>query len=94
MNQEHSFKGTENLLYARRYIGEGRYYQRGLCKGISVGDEFSSYIGGVLIVDKIISVADSNGKFKNPEDGKNALYEAELVDTNYSDKYYQPLPSV
>jgi hypothetical protein len=87
MLQEHLLNGSnQNFLYQRRYLGKGRYYQKGICKGIQEGDEFITFTSpnsSPLIVDKIISRCDSKGKFRNPEHSKEALYEAELHDPTF-----------
>jgi hypothetical protein len=86
MIQNHLRSGeNQNHLYMRRYLGSGRYYQRGVCKGLGVGDVFASqtHPGRNLIVDKLLSVKDSNGSFEHSEETKGALYEAELVDKSF-----------
>jgi hypothetical protein len=84
--QHHSFIGSNgNHLYERKYLGEGKYYQRGICKGISEGDEFTCFTAPktTLIVDKVISIKNSKGTFKKKEDAENSLYEAELTDNAF-----------
>jgi hypothetical protein len=87
MLQKHlQYSSSQNLLYQRRYLGKGRYYQKGICRGIQEGDEFISFTSPgspPLVVDKIISRCDSKGKFRNPEHSKEALYEAELYDLTF-----------
>lgn len=87
MLQEYLCDGkNSNHLYGRKHLGEGRYYQRGICKGIAVGDEFVSYLAptAVLKVDKLLTVRDAKGVFRNPDGAKDAYYEAELVDETFS----------
>lgn len=86
MEHFHSFKAENNVhTYERKYLGEGRYFQRGLCAGIEVGDDFVCFLAPrvSLRVDKIISKSDSKGKFENAEDASLSLYEAELVDDSF-----------
>lgn len=81
--QHHSFNGSNgNHLYERKYLGDGRYFQRGICKGISAGDDFTCFTEpkATLKVDKVISIKNSKGVFKNPKDAEKSLYEVELVD--------------
>lgn len=83
MEHSHLWNGSKGVnIYRRSYLGDGRYYQRGTCKDIKEGDTFNSR-DTILRVDKIISIGDSKGRFSNPDDAKNALYEAELVDDTF-----------
>ncbi len=97
MKQEHTFNGRNgNHIFERKYLGEKRYFQRGICKGISKGDEFVSFTDPqrVLKVDKILEIRDARGAFKNPEDAMDAAYQAELVDKapiNTLQGVYRPL---
>ena len=97
--QQHQFSGSNgNHLYERKYLGDGRYFQRGLCKGISVGDNFKCFTEpkALLKVDKVISIKNSKGVFKNKKDAEKSLYEAELVDYAYKEGgiNYQVLKSI
>jgi len=83
-------------IYERRYLGQGRYYQRGHCQNISVGDDFESFTtkGVTLKVDKIMEVYDAKGLFKDESNRVKAIYEAEMVDPYYKEGngfVYNPL---
>ena len=73
------------LQYARQYLGEGKYWIRGICKGIQVADEWISVLDPktTLQVVTVDLVKDSLGKWNNPEDGKNSLFEGTFYDPNF-----------
>lgn len=85
-------------IYERRYLGDGKYFQRGSCKGIAVGDDFVTYTNSAvtLTVVRIDRIYDAKGVFNNPEDAKDAIYEAEMIDNQFTaDGYnYKPLSNV
>ena len=96
MVQKHSPQSAgHNDLYQRTHLGGGRYFQRGLCKGISVGDDFHSNTEPqrILKVEEIVKRENSKGVFKIKEDAEMAYYEATLVDPTYSEENYKPLSS-
>ena len=89
MKHEHLQNGKNGInLYGRKYLGEGKYFQRGLCKDIKIGDEWtcSTEPNKVIKVDKIIKIRDAKGIFKNPNDAKNAYFEAEFIDESFVPK--------
>lgn len=91
MDHIHTFSSNGVHLYERKYLGNGRYFQRGIAKNIAVGDYFMSNLDNRnLLVEKVLKLTDSKGVFKNPEDGKNSYYEAEMLDENFtSEKDYE-----
>lgn len=85
---EHTYQGgNSNHIYERKYLGSGRYFQRGICKGIQEGDHFKCFLSplSTLVVDKLLKTSDSNGTFNSDGAGENALYEAELVDPSFQE---------
>lgn len=78
---QHLRDGSNNVhLLQRKYIGNGRFYQRGIIKGVEVGDKFESFTClQILVVDKIISVSDSKSSELSEEDKKDAHVEIELT---------------
>jgi hypothetical protein len=81
----HLADGSNNVhILKRKYIGEGKYFQRGICQNISTGDDFIDRWNKQLKVDKILVQRDSKGIFNNPEDAVNAFYEAEMVDESFN----------
>ena len=85
MEFKHMVDGSNEIhIYKRKYIGGGRYYVRGICKGIKEGDTMVDRWNYVFNVDKIISIKDSKGVFENPDNAKDALFEVEMVDPNYN----------
>lgn len=68
-------------LLQRKYLGSGRFYQRGLFKGVEIADLFVSFTAPDLSlrVDKIISIKDSNANNLSKEQKKDAYTEVELV---------------
>lgn len=84
-------------LHARKHLGNGLYYQRVICKGLEVGDEWDSgtHNNRTLVVTNIISVNDSKGVFTNPLDAVGALIEAEFQDKGYMKGVpYEPIYNI
>jgi len=84
MEHQHLQKNKVSL-YERSYLGDGRYFQRGLCKGIKDGDTFTCFTEPkrVIKLDKLIKTRDARGEFGNSEDAKNAYFEAEFIDESF-----------
>ena len=80
-------------LHARKHLGEGIYYQRVICKGLQVGDEWRSWTHkGTLECVEIISISDSKGIYASPEEAQDALIEAKFKDPSFNDQIqYIPL---
>ena len=83
--QIHNSKNQKNMLLERKHQGKGVYFQRGICKGIEVGDNFESQtaVGIKFKVCEIKVLRDAKGQFKDAEDAKMSYYEAVLVDETY-----------
>lgn len=85
MVHSHLNDGRNNVhILKRKYISEGRYFQRGICQNIQEGDDLIDRWGKKLKVDKILVQRDSKGIFNNPENAINAFYEAEMVDESFN----------
>jgi len=80
-------------LYSRKYLGEGKYLQKGIAKGIQNGDTFISFTSPLTVLTAIdVRTKDSKGKFRNPEDAKDSLFEGEFLDKDYQpNSKYSPL---
>lgn len=71
-------------LLQRKYLGKGRFYQRGIFQGMEIGDVFLSFTVTVeLVVDKIISISDSKSDQLTEEQKKDAYIECELYYPNF-----------
>lgn len=93
MEHLHLQTSDKVFLYSRKYLGEGKYFQRGIAKGIQNGDTFISFTSPmtVLVCSSVIT-KDSNGRFRNPEDAKDSLFEGEFIDKDYQpNSKYSPL---
>jgi hypothetical protein len=93
MKHIHVQTSNEVFLYERKYLGDGKYMQRGIAKGIAPGDEWTSFTDPkmTMIVESITSVADSLGKFIDKSFGEKALFTGVFVDTSYTKENYKPL---
>lgn len=81
----HLTDGSNNIhILKRKYLEEGRYFQRGICQNIQEGDDFIDRWNRQLKVDKILIQRDAKGVFKNPENAVNAFYEAEMADESFN----------
>ena len=80
INHERSPQNGVCLLQ-RMYLGSGRFYQRGLFKGVEVDDLFKSFTAPnlTLRVDKIISINNSTANNLSEDQKKNAYVEIELM---------------
>ena len=78
-------KDSKILLYERKYEGEGKYYQRGVCKDIKAGDEWADFMSPktVLQVLSIDSVNDSKGQWNDPKDAEGSLFTGTFYDPNF-----------
>ena len=79
----HTHQNNEGIfLYCRKYLGGGKYYQRGVFPGMNEGDEFKSFtaINNILKVDKIVKVS------KSKATGEETLIECELSDPGFTDE--------
>ena len=98
MEHLHSFTGdTKVHVLQRDYLGEGRYFQRGLCKGLKEGDYHMSWLDRnyKLKVDKILVQRDAKGRHEDPSDAIGAYYEAELVDESWGKAAkYDPMKKI
>ncbi len=74
-------------IYNREYIGNGKYYMRGVASGIKVGDNVI-YRNVCLECEEILSLKDSEGEFKKPEMAKDSLYEGHFIDNSFEDDSY------
>ena len=93
MRHIHVQTAKDVFLYERKYLGEGKYMQRGIAKGIAPGDEWTSFTEPKLtmIVDEITSVADSLGKWADKTFKVNALFTGIFSDPSYTKENYKPL---
>lgn len=99
MEHTHDQQGANGInIYERSYLGGGIYHQRGTCKGISVGDTFNSRMcpKTTLTVKEIITLTDDKlGKWNNPEDAINCLYEAKMSDPDFiNNPNYSPIAKI
>ena len=84
---EHSHKNFKNMLLERKHLGKGVYFQRGICKGIQVGDFFVSTTAAQMKfkVAEISILRDAKGVFENKKDSEMSYYEAKIVDESFSE---------
>lgn len=81
----------DNIINQRIHLGDGKYHQRGLCKGIKEGDTLEMELRSFLVT-KIILIRDAKANNWAPEQCKDAYYEAELQELDMRGNYY-PLPN-
>lgn len=79
MQHAHYQHTPDVLLYERRSLGDGKYYQRGIAD-MKEGDTFISFTEPktVLTCTKVISTSPSQGRWKTPH----TYFEAEFVTDN------------
>jgi len=61
----------------------GKYFMRGNCKGLNVGDTITRFDKPDLVVANLLIQQDAKGVFTNPDDRVMPYFEAEITGPYY-----------
>lgn len=82
---------SNTIINQRIHLGNGRYFQRGICKDLSEGDTIEREMRTLYVVNLIL-VRDAKANNWTPEECKDAFYEA-IVEEREINGAYLPLPN-